>query len=36
MRQPVNAIITLLARGDPASVEPLSDLYLSYRKITNR
>jgi hypothetical protein len=26
-------IITLLARGDPASADRLSDLYVSYRKI---
>ncbi len=29
-------IITLLARGDVASVDLLSDLYVSYRKIMNR
>ena len=29
-------IITLLARSDPASADPLSDLYVSYRKIMNR
>lgn len=28
-------IITLLARGDPASADRLSDLYLGYRKIMN-
>jgi hypothetical protein len=28
-------IITLLARGDPASADRLSDLYVSYRKIMN-
>ena len=28
--------ITLLARGDPASADRLSDLYVSYRKIMNR
>jgi uncharacterized protein with PIN domain len=27
-------IITLLARGDPASADRLSDLYVSYRKLT--
>ena len=26
-------IITLLARGDPAAADRLSDLYVSYRKI---
>ncbi len=36
MSRPVDAIITLLARGGPASVDPLSDLYMSYRKIMNR
>jgi hypothetical protein len=29
-------IITLLARGDPASADRLSDLYVSYRKIMNQ
>jgi hypothetical protein len=29
-------IITLLARGDPASADRLSDLYVSYRKIMNK
>jgi hypothetical protein len=29
-------IITLLARSDPASADRLSDLYVSFRKITNR
>jgi hypothetical protein len=29
-------IITLLARGDAASADLLSDLYVSYRKIMNR
>jgi hypothetical protein len=29
-------IITLLARSDPASVDRLSDLYGSYRKIMNK
>ena len=29
-------IITLLARGDPASAARLSDLYVSYRKIMNK
>jgi hypothetical protein len=28
-------IITLLSRSDPASADRLSDLYASYRKITN-
>lgn len=28
-------IITLLARGDPASADRLSDLYVSYRRIMN-
>ena len=28
-------IITLLARGDPASADRLSDLYAAYRKIMN-
>ena len=28
-------IITLLARSDPASVDMLSDLYVSYRKVIN-
>ncbi len=28
-------IITLLARGDPASAEQLSDLYVSYREAVN-
>ena len=28
--------ITLLARGDPASADRLSDLYVAYRKIMNR
>jgi hypothetical protein len=28
-------LITLLARGDPASADRLSDLYVSYRKIMN-
>ncbi len=28
-------IITLLARSDPASADRLSDLYVSYRNITN-
>ena len=28
-------IITLLARGDPASADRLSDLYISYRQIMN-
>jgi hypothetical protein len=31
-----DAIITLLARGDLASADPLSDLYVSYREIMNR
>jgi hypothetical protein len=29
-------IITLLARGDPAALDRLSDLYVSYREIMNR
>jgi len=29
-------IITLLARGDPAAADRLSDLYVSYREIINR
>jgi hypothetical protein len=29
-------IITLLARGDPAVLDRLSDLYVSYREIMNR
>lgn len=29
-------IITLLARGDPASADRLSDLYVSYREIMSR
>jgi hypothetical protein len=29
-------IITLLSRGDPASADRLSDLYVSYRQIMNR
>jgi hypothetical protein len=28
-------LITLLARGDPASADRLSDLYVAYRKIMN-
>jgi hypothetical protein len=28
-------LITLLARGDPASADKLSDLYVAYRKIMN-
>jgi hypothetical protein len=28
-------VITLLARGDPASAEQLSDIYVSYRKALN-
>jgi hypothetical protein len=28
-------IITLLARSDPASADRLSDLFVSYRKVTN-
>ena len=28
-------VITLLARGDPASAEQLSDIYVSYRKAVN-
>lgn len=28
-------LITLLARGDPASAEQLSDIYVSYRKAVN-
>lgn len=28
-------IITLLARGDPAAADRLSDMYVSYRKIMN-
>ncbi|HYO99894.1 MAG TPA: hypothetical protein VER76_06870 [Pyrinomonadaceae bacterium] len=28
-------VITLLARGDPASSEQLSDIYVSYRKAVN-
>lgn len=31
-----DGIITLLARGDLASAERLSDLYVSYREIMNR
>jgi hypothetical protein len=31
-----DALITLLARGDPASADRLSDLYVSYRKAIER
>ena len=31
-----DGLITLLARGDLASADQLSDLYVSYREITNR
>ena len=29
-------LITLLARNDPASADRLSDLYVAYRKLTNK
>jgi hypothetical protein len=33
---PRDEVITLLSRGDPASAERLSDLYVSYRRIMKK